>query len=131
MGGAYGGTLYNCTVAGNGAGTTQGTGAGVFGSTLYNCIVWFNTWGEYDDTSTLNYCFIGDPLFVDYARGNLRLQFNSPCINAGNNAYVMTTTDADGNPQTAAETYMALLSQKDVRMIQTSGGVPGLLTLSQ
>ncbi|MGA2663311.1 MAG: hypothetical protein ABSH34_38035, partial [Verrucomicrobiota bacterium] len=32
-GGAYGGTLYNCTLTGNGA----GQGGGVFGSTLYNC----------------------------------------------------------------------------------------------
>ena len=39
------------------------------------------------------------PLFVDYTHGNLRLQSNSPCVNAGNNAYVTTTTDLNGNPR--------------------------------
>jgi len=39
------------------------------------------------------------PLFVDYAGGNLRLQTDSPCINAGNNDYVTTTIDLDGNPR--------------------------------
>ena len=39
------------------------------------------------------------PLFVDYAGGNLRLQSNSPCINAGNNAYVAGSTDLDGRPR--------------------------------
>ena len=66
--------------------------------------------------STLNYCCttplptngVGNitnaPLFVDYANGNLRLQSNSPCINAGNNAYVTTTTDLDGNPRIVSGT---------------------------
>ena len=39
------------------------------------------------------------PLFVNYAGGNLRLQSNSPCINSGNNAYVVGSTDLDGNPR--------------------------------
>jgi hypothetical protein len=40
-------------------------------------------------------------------------------------------TDASGNPQTATETYLALASQNDIKMIQTGGGAPGLLTLSK
>jgi len=39
------------------------------------------------------------PLYVDYAGGNLRLQSNSPCITSGDNAYVVGTTDLDGNPR--------------------------------
>jgi sugar lactone lactonase YvrE len=39
------------------------------------------------------------PLFLDQAGGNLRLQTNSPCIDAGNNAYAPGTTDLDGNPR--------------------------------
>jgi len=40
------------------------------------------------------------PLFVDTnGWSNLRLQSNSPCINAGNNAYVTTTNDFEGNPR--------------------------------
>jgi hypothetical protein len=39
------------------------------------------------------------PLFVNAAAGNFQLQPNSPCINAGNNAYVSTPTDLAGNPR--------------------------------
>jgi hypothetical protein len=65
---------------------------------------------NYDGYSTLAYCCttpnpggIGNitnaPLFVDQANGNLRLQSNSPCINSGNNAYVVGSTDLDGRPR--------------------------------
>jgi hypothetical protein len=40
-------------------------------------------------------------------------------------------TDADGNPQTTTETYLALATQNGVQMIQTGGGSSGLLTLSK
>jgi hypothetical protein len=115
-GGAEECTLYNCTLTGNSA--TNGSG-GAYYSTFYNCIAYFNTatnGANYDIYSTLNYCCttptptngIGNvtlpPLFVDYVNGNLRLQTNSPCINAGNNAYVTSTTDLDGNPRTVSGT---------------------------
>jgi hypothetical protein len=111
-GGAADSTLNNCTLTGNSA----GEGGGAEWSTLNNCIVYFNSCPNggncnYDASSTLNYCcttpmptngvgiITNPPLFVDYTGGNLRLQSNSPCINSGNNAYVVGSTDLDGNPR--------------------------------
>jgi hypothetical protein len=109
--GTFESTLFNCTLAGNSA---TDYGGGAYGGALYNCIVYFNTASDganYYTNSALNYCCttplptngVGNitnaPLFVDYAGGNLRLQSNSPCINAGNNAYVTNSTDLDGRPR--------------------------------
>ena len=41
---------------------------------------------------------------MDYAGGNLRLQSNSPCINAGLNAYAPGPTDLDGHPRIVSGT---------------------------
>ena len=128
-GGAANCILYNCTLAGNGCQDSSlyaggmwwhyyGSGGGAAGSVLYNCIAHFNnaTRGENYDTSVLNYCCttpmptngVGNitnaPLFVDYANGDLHLQTNSPGINAGNNDFVATATDLDGNPRIAGGT---------------------------
>ncbi len=40
-----------------------------------------------------------DPLFVDAANGDLRLQFDSPAIDSGTNAAVTASFDLDGNPR--------------------------------
>ncbi|HTY87908.1 MAG TPA: choice-of-anchor Q domain-containing protein [Candidatus Acidoferrum sp.] len=108
-GGAHGCALYNCTLSGNSAG--YGNGGGAHGSTLCNCIVYFNTaaYGSnyysslLSNSCTMPYPIDGSgnitntPLFVNNAGGNLRLLSNSPCINAGNNAWATTATDLDGN----------------------------------
>ena len=110
-GGASSSTLSNCTIVGNIA--TAG-GGGTESSTLKNCINYYNIGGLGDDNSgdgILNYCctiplpvsgaanFTNAPAFVDLANGDFHLQTNSPCINAGNNAYVTITNDLDGNPR--------------------------------
>ena len=103
-GGAAYCTLNNCTLTGNEA----YSGGGAYECTLNNCIVYLNRakqgvgYANYA-YSTLNYCWTHDPLFVG-AGGNLRLQSNSPCINAGNNSYVTNATDLDGNPRVAGGT---------------------------
>jgi hypothetical protein len=119
-GGADNSTLNNCTLTGNSA---TDSGGGASGGTLNHCIVYFNTapdGANYSgDYGNLNYCCTGPdpgggwggdgnitnaPLFVDYAGGNLRLQSNSPCINAGTNYYAPGSTDLDGRPRIVSST---------------------------
>jgi hypothetical protein len=115
-GGASDSTLYNCSLTRN---LTWGGGGGAAYSTLNNCIVYDNTNSFIIDAHRvdnylscfLNYCctipstlnglgiITNAPLFVDAAGGNLRLQSNSPCINAGLNEYVTTSTDLDTRPR--------------------------------
>jgi hypothetical protein len=107
------GMMNDCTVSGNSA----QSGGGVFLNTnalLRNCILFFNSapngsnyfgYGNYIQYSCSaplspgNGNITNDPLFVDRAAGNLRLKPESPCVNAGNNAFVVTSTDVDGKPR--------------------------------
>ena len=65
------------------------------GVALYNCCT-------SPDPGNLNGSvgnITNQPIFVNMANGNFRLQTNSPCINSGNNAYVTGDTDLDGRPR--------------------------------
>jgi hypothetical protein len=109
-GGADSGALDNCTLSSN-------SGVGATGCALRNCISYFNSVSNYDGSDTLRYCcttpqpthgvnnITNAPLFMDTnGWANLRLQPNSPCINAGNNSYVTNATDLDGNPRISGGT---------------------------
>ena len=108
-GGAASGMLINCSVTANSA---TNYGGGTDSATLGNCIVYYNTGPDANYSGgALNSCcttplpgggtgnFTNAPLFVDQAGGDLHLQTNSPCINAGLNAYAPGTLDLDGNPR--------------------------------
>ena len=93
--GAFDSTLNNCTVWGNTA--SDGTG-GIEGCVAHNCIIFGNDPANYR-WGSLDYCCTDDPLLIDPLGGDFHLQSNSPCINQGNDAYVDSTTDLDGNPR--------------------------------
>jgi hypothetical protein len=104
--------LTNCTFSGNSAGAGGGLCDYVYPpAVLTNCILWGNAGGQISGPATVTYsCVQGgwsgtgnisaNPLFVNAASGNLRLQGGSPCIDAGNNTAVPADTldlDGDGN----------------------------------
>jgi hypothetical protein len=124
VGASGGGTAFcaltNCTITGNYA--FQGGGATV--GSLYNCILYYNISSEAGDENLLadkggyiTFCDFSPlqappewqninvpPLFVDPAHGDYHLQPNSPCINAGRNAFAAGPSDLDGNPRIAGGT---------------------------
>ncbi|MFA5689993.1 MAG: InlB B-repeat-containing protein, partial [Kiritimatiellales bacterium] len=108
-GGADGGTLNNCTLSGN---TSHWSGGGAISGTLNNCIVWGNSapdGSNYTGSAFSYSCtaplppgegnIAADPLFADAENGNFRLRPDSPCIDAGANAYVIGDVDLIGSPR--------------------------------
>jgi hypothetical protein len=112
-GGAMFGSLDSCTVIENSA----SAGGGVYGNsgaiTLNDCIIYDNSPNNYTGVSQINYCcttpipaaglgnITNDPVFVNLAMGNFRLQTNSLCIDVGNGS--PGPTDLDGRPRFVGE----------------------------
>ncbi len=110
-GGCYGSTLINCTVVGN---VSYGDDGPVSGGAAKNCIVYYNlartNLPSVGGAGFTNCCafppptngvniITNPPLFVNIAGLDLHLSAASPCINAGNNSFVASTTDLDGQPR--------------------------------
>jgi hypothetical protein len=114
-GGDYQSTLVNCTVVSNSA----PLGGGTVNSKMLNSIIYYNSGGNYYrnpyGTFSLGYCcttpltngpgnITNEPDLVNLAAGDFHLQSNSPCINSGNNAFVTSATDLDGNQRISGGT---------------------------
>jgi hypothetical protein len=122
-GGAAQSTLNNCTVVNN---TSKHPGGGAWTSVLNNSILYYNSSEDGSGPDhwfmiAVNYCCLpilaipgshptgtgnitNEPVFLDYAGRNFRLQSNSPCINSGRNGLVVGDTDFDGLPRIAGGT---------------------------
>ncbi len=114
-GGTFDCYLNNCTIAFN---TGHGTAAGVYGGGATNCILYYNVGGVYSNWNAgtfVNCCtlplptgansmgnFTNAPLFL--STNDFHLQSTSPCINSGNNRFIASTTDLDGNPRIVGST---------------------------
>lgn len=113
--------VINCTFSGNSA-ARQGGGIYIRESSpvLSNCIFWSNSdrggTGQSaqiyikNGSVVVNYCCImgwtgslggtgNDPCDPLLESDGYRLRLGSPCINAGNNAFVLDETDIDGRPR--------------------------------
>jgi len=148
-GGAWMSELANCTLTKN---STLGQGGGVSGGSLINSIVWDNTATNapnvadfVDEAATIysiscNYsCTIpmpssgvgntsSPPMFADPTGANLRLHFNSPCINTGDNTDALEPTDLDGNPRIVGGTvdmgaYEFQTTQPTLRIAQSGTNI--------
>jgi hypothetical protein len=111
-GGVFYGNLYNCTVVGNHCDLYAG---GVAQADVRNCIVVDNTTDGYDPNirhGTVQYtCTTPKPVgtgnieaapsFVD---ADYRLDWDSPCIDAGNNGAIRGASDLDGSPRQSGAT---------------------------
>ncbi len=146
-------TLTNCTFSGNSSESIHCNVA----INISNCVIWGNSLNFYNANAGISNCIIeggynlcnncpngngnANPLFVNTATGDLRLQACSPAINAGNDANNSTTTDLAGNNRKVGTIDMgayeyqsappaAITSTVAVSHPTTCGGVNGNISLS-
>ena len=102
-GGFHKGVMNNCVVYGNSA--SRGGGVDGFYGVLTNSnsIVWGNvatTYPDVEPSAVVSFgCYTDDPHFIRAEAGDFRLRYDSPCIDAGDNAYVTSEVDFAGNPR--------------------------------
>jgi len=112
-GGTFASMVADCTFSANLAagagpdGQPAGTGGAISGTiSVANSILWDDSTPEIDGSCTVSYSDVEggvmgpgnlntDPKFVDAANGNLRLRFDSPCIDVGSNMFVPGALVAD------------------------------------
>lgn len=113
----YGSSLTNCTLCYNKNDPRSDYDYIVEDCTLRNCILYYNDENNneylggnfqycclaptlYYGYPSFNFplCISNAPLFVNLTN-DFHLQSNSPCINSGNNAFVASGVDLDGNPR--------------------------------
>lgn len=113
------GTITNCTIAGNGGGVYTYTGSN---AAVNNCIVWNNSSSDINSpTAVVTYSIVqggyagvgnssSDPLFINAATGDYKLQAGSPAIDLGSNtaysavANINTDKDLADHPRLTATT---------------------------
>jgi len=112
--------VYNCTIVGN---HVEYDGGGIMArqaGTFRNCIIWSNTaelqptTGNYSNSGfgvSYQYCcttplvlegtpnITNAPAFTDMASRNYKLLSFSPCVDSGNNDFVIGSTDLFGRPR--------------------------------
>jgi len=109
-GGISEGTANNCLFINNSA----DFGGGIYDGKANNCIVWDNTASTGDNifaASThntcspdgvihgVNGCITNAPAFMNKTHDDYHLRCDSPCLDFGNNSYIVGTVDFDGHPR--------------------------------
>jgi len=131
--------LQNVTIAGNNAGISKGGLAAYDGGTVWNSIVQQNTapstpdlWMAGSPTVQVAFCcapglsaegcITNDPLFVDAAQGDYRLEVRSPCRDAAATGLLYGTHDLDGQPRIADGTPdIGAYEVQNVHFVSLSG----------
>jgi pimeloyl-ACP methyl ester carboxylesterase len=104
--------ILNCTVVGNDA----PFGGGISRTAAFNSIIYGNSADDHADitpnctavascspslTNVISGNISAEPQFVNAAAGDYRLLVNSPCIDAGTNGFVLSSSDLEGNARIA------------------------------